>query len=672
MPPPKSYASRATEDFGIPEIDEPDLVLNESFDTTVIVDNIPVVGIERFERLCGVIRKIFGGYGTIKELVVPTDEQKSTKGFCVIEYATKDEAIKAIKEGDNKRLDNQHKFRVNAWIDFDKYQSTPDVYSPPVKEQVETRANLTSWLLDSDLRDQFVVRHYSDVHETQIYWNDPFKYGDKEGRVLCYGGDREKTRNRSWTESIVAWSPSGSYLATFHKQGIVLWGGENFDKLGRFGHHDVREIDFSPSEKYMVTAASHGEIQVWDVRTCKMLRSFPRTEGGVWPEFKWSHDDKYFGRVGEDAISIYETPSMGLIDKKSIKVPGVKIMDWSPSDNIISYWVPEKDNIPSSVVLMEIPERKMVRERQFYNVCDIKLNWQDTGDYLCVRIARRKTKKTIIHNFEIFRMRQKNIPVEVLELQDNIIKFAFEPRGHRFAILHGNAAKPSVSFHKLKKKTLELIKTVEGRTANDIFWSPSGEHVVLAGLGEKNGALEFLNTTNMQSVCETEHHMMTDVAWDPSGRFLITSITQFIEPGQNWRAQMENGYKVWSAHGQVLHSVNLEMAYQILWRPRPKSLLTNAQQTAIADNLKDKYWKRFEAEDEEIRLSQQSAEQKQKQNLKNNWKTYRAEREAEYLSEAAYRINLRFGLLSDDEDDYVETEIITEEEVSCTTTTLDA
>jgi translation initiation factor 3 subunit B len=347
-------------------------------------------------------------------------------------------------------------------------------------------------------------------------------------------------------------------------------------------------------------------------------------------------------------------------------------MEWSPSDNIISYWVPEKDNIPSSVVLMEIPSRKMVRERHFYNVCDIKLTWQNNGDYLCLGIARRKTKKTIIHNFEIFRMRQKNIPVEVLELDDNIVKFSFEPKGHRFAVIHGNAARPSVSFHRLKKKTLELIKTIENRPANDVFWSPSGEHVVLAGLGDKNGCLEFFNSTNMQSVCETEHHMATDLEWDPSGRYVITSITQFIDAGTNWRAAMENGYKVWSAHGTLLHTINIEMLYQVLFRPRPKSLLSKDMLANIQDGLKEKYWKKFEAEDEEIRFSQQSAEQKERLKLKNDWKTYRAEREAEFASEATYRINLRFGLLSDDEDDYVETEVITEEEISNTTTVLEA
>ena len=51
----------------------------------------------------------------------------------------------------------------------------------------------------------------------------------------------------------VSWSPLGTYLATFHKQAIVLWGGKDFEKVGRFPHQNAKLLDFSPNEKYIVT-----------------------------------------------------------------------------------------------------------------------------------------------------------------------------------------------------------------------------------------------------------------------------------------------------------------------------------------------------------------------------------------------------------------------------------
>jgi translation initiation factor 3 subunit B len=51
----------------------------------------------------------------------------------------------------------------------------------------------------------------------------------------------------------VQWSPKGSYLTTLHRQGIALWGGDNWSKIIRFVHPDVKLIDFSPNEEYLVT-----------------------------------------------------------------------------------------------------------------------------------------------------------------------------------------------------------------------------------------------------------------------------------------------------------------------------------------------------------------------------------------------------------------------------------
>lgn len=55
---------------------------------------------------------------------------------------------------------------------------------------------------------------------------------------------------KGWTETYVRWSPQGTYLATFHKQGIALWGGDEYNRIGKFGHQGVQMIDFSPCERY--------------------------------------------------------------------------------------------------------------------------------------------------------------------------------------------------------------------------------------------------------------------------------------------------------------------------------------------------------------------------------------------------------------------------------------
>ena len=47
-----------------------------------------------------------------------------------------------------------------------------------------------------------------------------------------------------------------------------------------------------------------------------------------------------------------------------------------------------------------------------------KLYWQNQGDFLCVKVDRHtKTKKSIFCNLEIFRVREKDYPIEVVELK---------------------------------------------------------------------------------------------------------------------------------------------------------------------------------------------------------------------------------------------------------------
>lgn len=67
--------------------------------------------------------------------------------------------------------------------------------------------------------------------------------------------------------------------------------------------------------RYLVTYSPHeheeGEpkkLITWDIRTGLEKRTFYPETPATWPILRWSHDDRYFARLGEDALSVYETP----------------------------------------------------------------------------------------------------------------------------------------------------------------------------------------------------------------------------------------------------------------------------------------------------------------------------------------------------------------------------
>ena len=77
-------------------------------------------------------------------------------------------------------------------------------------------------------------------------------------------------------------------------------------------------------------------------------------------------------------------------------------------------------------------------------------------------------------------MRDNLIPVEMLDISTRVQAMAWEPRGDRFAVVHGDAGTPSVSIYTMKGvppgapknhngKELLLLKTLEQRQCSHLY-----------------------------------------------------------------------------------------------------------------------------------------------------------------------------------------------------------
>lgn len=190
-----------------------------------------------------------------------------------------------------------------------------------------------------------------------------------------------------------------------------------------------------------------------------------------------------------------------------------------------------------------------------------KFYWQNQGDFLCVKVDRHtrkaKTKKATFCNLELFRLREKQIPIEVIEHKDYVPSFAWEPFGQRFAIVSVNdpnfgvnapgvVVKYNISFYQLdpKKGDFAPIKHYNEKIANTLLWSPKGRHIVLATLASSTKFdIEFYDLdftiddnpnrkevepgANATLLSTGEHYGVTDIAWDPSGRYVASSASSW-------------------------------------------------------------------------------------------------------------------------------------------------
>ncbi|RIB12395.1 eukaryotic translation initiation factor eIF2A-domain-containing protein [Gigaspora rosea] len=407
----------------------------EGFDPIIVVDNAPTADESKKDKLLKFIRKIFKNAGNVNclssfvicKLVIHYKSIILTLRILFIEFETPEQAAMAIKQYDGYPMYKTHHLAVNRFTDIEKYSQIEEEYKEPEEEKFVKKTEPPE-----------------EVHE----------------RI-------------NWTETCVQWSPLGTYLATFHRQGIALWG--------------VKLIDFSLNEKYLVT---------WSIEPITLG---PNVGAGTpfGPEDERLTQGQQ-GQQGQQVLSVYETPNMRLVGNKSIKIEGLVNFEWAPASD----------------------QEKKQRE-------ELLIHWQSNGDFLCVKVDRHtKTKESTFSNLEIFRVREKDIPVGGVTLKTSVSFYYLETdKGDSVG---------TVNF--------KLIKILEKKkTSNAVYWSPQGRHVVLATLLSATTFdlefwdLDFETTLDqkesakadpaacLQLMITQEHYDVTDVEWDPAGRYVITS-----------------------------------------------------------------------------------------------------------------------------------------------------
>jgi translation initiation factor 3 subunit B len=220
-----------------------------------------------------------------------------------------------------------------------------------------------------------------------------------------------------------------------------------------------------------------------------------------------------------------------------------------------------------------------------------------------------------------------------------------------FSVIHSasNSNTSQVSFYRVAKKKTTLMYTID-RSSDKVYWSPAGNVCVMAAIGSSGTRLEFHDVKANQKLAEREHFKCSSVEWDPSGRYLFTIAAQPIH-AHNWAYAADNGYKLWTFQGEPLCSVLKDSLYQVMWRPRPPTLLTSAQIGEIKANLKSKYWSEFAAESQKIEQGNQSAAVLLRRTLADDWRKFLKSCTETYNNEREVREKL-LDIVSDDEDDY--------------------
>jgi translation initiation factor 3 subunit B len=583
----------------------------------VVVGNLPEVTSQKSEMLRRVIAKVFSKACECNldadQVCMPMHNEKNLR-CTFITFPDEELAKTAIAKCNGFPFDKLHNLVVVSFDDFDRILETPSEYAQPV---VYSQSQLKSWLLDTRSRDQFVIRYGS---STEVYWNDPI--AEKSELVSRGPGDRV------WTDKYVKWSSQGTYLATLHHQGVILWAGEEFAEINRFSQLSVTDVEFSPCERYLLTYSqkpnSTAIFTVWNVFTGEELRSFQTAEAG---KFKWSHNGDFVAKQGQDLISIYQTVDMAMIEdgagnRTSVNIPHLVNFEWSPGAALLAYHSKEHQSSPAQIKIIRIPTREVVASKAIFEVYNCALFWQKNNEYMAAVIhARHKSKdKPKSSSIEIFLMMQKNIPVESLKLGVLVLNFAWEPHNNRFAIIKQvEDKKKMLSVYQIDGTNCLQIGEIE-TPGSEILWAPQGGHLIVIVKTGRNveGKVEFysVQATGIFFLNTGTHMNLSHIEWDPSGRYFITAATQPVSPTPVML--LGSGYTMWTCHGLQLYYMNQDNFYQILWRPRPKAMLPKDVEAQIEKELAVKA-KKYEEEDTSVRNQYKN---KQREDEKRMWQRF--------------------------------------------------
>lgn len=658
------------------------------FDQYIVVSGAPVIPEAKVPVLQKALTGLFSKAGKVVNMEFPVDEAtKKTKGFLFVECASAEDGKKIIKAFHTKRLDLKHRLFIYTMKDVERYNSDSfetEFREPELPPFVPSSA-LQSWLLDDRVRDQYVLQNDK---ITSIVWNSPL---DDEENVV------ESRVN--WSSNYVRFSPKGTYVFSYHPQGVTAWGGPHFDRIRRFYHPNVRTSAVSPGEKYLVTFSADPitntdqmdeespfsikneghQICIWDIASGLLCATFPVVKSPYlhWPLIRWSFNDKYCARMVGDTLVVHDADKkFAPMENKSLKVPGIRDFSFAPTgvkiqpfrngdepSVVLAYWTPETNNMSCKATVVEVPRGRVLKTVNLVQVSNVTLHWQNKSEFLCFNVERHtKSKKTIFSNLEICKLTEKDCPVEKIEFKDRVVEMEFEPNGDRFVTISitdvddDNIAIPhnSVTFFALEKKDKSAItkkwkiaKTLTNMFSNTISWSPAGRFVVIATVvkpnmrkselffydldyaGEKNANDNPDVEASLKKIASPNNSGVTDMTWDPSGRFLTCWSSAL-------KHKVDNGYRMYNVSGSVVKEENIPNFRNFTWRPRPESKLTNAEKKKVKRNLKEWSAQFEEADAMEADSAVRDLILTQRKQLQ-EWTQFRAETSARLLSEFNYK-----------------------------------
>jgi translation initiation factor 2A len=135
---------------------------------------------------------------------------------------------------------------------------------------------------------------------------------------------------------------------------------------------------------------------------------------------------------------------------------------------------------------------------------------------------------------------------------------SWSPTGKEFLVVYGFMPSQSTLFGVDCKPKCEFGTGPR----NTINWDPFGRIVCISGFGNLQGEMDFWDVRKLKKVGTATAHCSSHFEWAPDGTHVLTAV---LSP----RIRVDNGYKLWSCDGRLLHQEQIDELLRVSWRPAP-------------------------------------------------------------------------------------------------------
>lgn len=338
-----------------------------------------------------------------------------------LKFATPEQAETCVTKLDGAKFDAKHTLDCFFLQKIRDIYDTPEVY---VEKEVPRQDFLQSYNVDPQFRDQLL---YREVNIVRLQW---FDFMERTVKDVVAQQTLDKVKK-------VEFSLKGTFLVALFDSGFRIYGGSDLREIGFFPHTGVKDVKFSPNEKYCCSfnGTLYAPVQenfiVWQVLEGKKLRSFKAEQSQSVDSFKFSSDSNYIAGVfiEKQHVTVFELPSMQILKdpvknvKSNIPLANIRKIEWHTTRNIlICLAYPQMRDKPASqsstkITLIEIPSRTEIKWKIWaHDAGNGKIHVATNGDWVGVVMGKLSKKRITSTCIQIGSFRKRDLEIDTIDI----------------------------------------------------------------------------------------------------------------------------------------------------------------------------------------------------------------------------------------------------------------